>query len=445
MLSSYQPALLVIDAQNDFCPHHYKVSLVSDEKKLEELKPENKKVHVAIVGNSLKYKANYPEGVLNEGTITSADLSNSPIDQQSIKKLFPDILRILAHKGHIPGALAVNEGDKIMPKINNLMTFFKKEPEGYVVATKDWHPKDHMSFASNNPGCKPYQVLNRQTLWPNHCVQNSPGSQFHSDLRADLIDETVFKGEEVEIDSYSGFFDNEHKNPTKLNDTLENISHLFVVGLATDYCVKYSVLDALKLKYKEVYCIEDACRGVNLNKGDVEAALEEMHVSGAHIIQSAWVPLIDKVHREAAKSAEKPPEAPAYFVTHIRACDQSIRALKSTVNDLFGTESTMDIATKANILLLEPLLRAWESVLRKPDSQISWGNFIEKCDEAVKFAKSDLFTSKGLLNKFFQKGLQKALVNEVQKILESAQELKNFTSRFIPSLKVDLLKAPVKN
>ncbi len=185
------------------------------------------------------------------------------------------------------GALAVQEGDTIIPIINKIQTQFD-----LVVATQDWHPKDHKSFASNN-GKKVGENINLnglpQILWPDHCVQGSKGAEFVSDLNMKKIDHIIQKGTDPEIDSYSGFFDNGHKKKTALDDYLhmKGVDEVFVVGLATDYCVKFTALDAVKLRYR-TNLIVDACRGVNLAQGDVEKAVDEMRNNGVTIVKGNY-------------------------------------------------------------------------------------------------------------------------------------------------------------
>ncbi|MEL7249927.1 MAG: bifunctional nicotinamidase/pyrazinamidase [Bacteroidota bacterium] len=184
------------------------------------------------------------------------------------------------------GALPVPEGDKVIPIANALLPHFST-----VVATQDWHPADHGSFAANHPWRKPGQVIDLngldQILWPIHCVQGSFGAEFTPGLNQDGIDEVFVKGTDPGIDSYSGFFDNGHRKATGLGDWLKEkgIQKVYVMGLATDYCVKFTALDAHELGF-ETYLIEDASRGVNLNDGDVTAAVADMKAAGVNIVQS---------------------------------------------------------------------------------------------------------------------------------------------------------------
>lgn len=185
------------------------------------------------------------------------------------------------------GALPVDEGDQVIPIANALMPHFD-----CIVATQDWHPANHGSFAANHPWRKPGQVIDLhglpQVLWPIHCVQNSFGAEFVAALHTDGISKVFVKGTDPEIDSYSGFFDNGHRRATGMGDWLKDqgITRVFVLGLATDYCVKFTALDALTLGF-ETYLIEDACRGVNLQPGDVDAAVAALRDKGVHVIQSA--------------------------------------------------------------------------------------------------------------------------------------------------------------
>jgi nicotinamidase/pyrazinamidase len=184
------------------------------------------------------------------------------------------------------GALAVNEGDRVIPIANALMPKFD-----LVVATQDWHPPDHGSFAANHPGHRIGEVIDLhglpQVLWPVHCVQYTPGADFAPGLERQRIDHIVQKGTDPAIDSYSGFFDNGHRKATGLGDYLRSrgVRHIHLLGLATDYCVKFTALDG-RAEGFEMTLIEDACRGVNLKPADVERALEEMRDKGVKVVRS---------------------------------------------------------------------------------------------------------------------------------------------------------------
>ena len=181
------------------------------------------------------------------------------------------------------GALAVPEGDQIIPIVNSLLPRFE-----LIVATQDWHPPDHASFAANHPGRKPYEQIDLnglpQTLWPVHCVQNTGGALFAPGLDTRRIHRVFPKGTLPDVDSYSGFYDNGRRQATGLADWLrgEGVEALWVAGLATDYCVQATVLDALR----EGFCVTvvvEGCRGVNLGPGDADRALEAMAAAGASL------------------------------------------------------------------------------------------------------------------------------------------------------------------
>jgi len=187
------------------------------------------------------------------------------------------------------GSLAVPDGDAVIALANQLQDYF-----GIVVVSKDWHPADHMSFASNHSGKKVGDVVLvhgiQQILWPDHCVQHTPGAELHPELNLHSINHIVHKGIQKTIDSYSVFFDNEHLRATDLTNYLhkKNVTDVYIMGLATDYCVKYSCLDAVKLGFN-TYIIVDACRGVELNPGDIQAALQEAEAVGVKMMSSAEI------------------------------------------------------------------------------------------------------------------------------------------------------------
>lgn len=185
------------------------------------------------------------------------------------------------------GALAVPDGDAVVPVANRLQKAFP-----LVVATQDWHPASHGSFAANHSGRKPFEQINLngldQTLWPIHCVQGSRGAEFAPGLNRDRIEKVFQKGTDPGIDSYSGIFDNGHRKATGLGDWLKSkgVTEVFISGLATDYCAKFTALDAVSLGFK-THLVEDACRGVNLRPDDVKNAIKEMKRAGVAIVQSA--------------------------------------------------------------------------------------------------------------------------------------------------------------
>lgn len=181
------------------------------------------------------------------------------------------------------GALPTQNGHAVIPIANRLQPRFD-----LVVATQDWHPPNHGSFASNHRGRKPGEVIELhglpQVLWPDHCVQGSRGAEFHTGLEMGHVDKVVQKGTDPQIDSYSGFFDNGHRKSTELEHYLreKGVTDVYVIGLATDYCVKWTALDAVKLGFR-THVIKDACRGVDLRPGDIDRALEEMRAAGASV------------------------------------------------------------------------------------------------------------------------------------------------------------------
>lgn len=184
------------------------------------------------------------------------------------------------------GALAVPNGDEVIPVANKLINSGKFD---LIVASQDWHPADHGSFASNQ-NAEPFTMGELagmpQVLWPNHCVQESYGARFSYSLKSKKVNTIFRKGMDPTVDSYSAFFDNGHKNPTGLGRFLDMPDlKLYCMGLATDFCLKYTVLDAIGLGFK-TFVIEDGCRAVNMNAGDDEKAIAEMRNAGISIITS---------------------------------------------------------------------------------------------------------------------------------------------------------------
>lgn len=184
------------------------------------------------------------------------------------------------------GALVVPHGDEILPIVNTLLDL----PFNLIIATKDWHTKDHLSFAANHkksPGEKIMLGQIEQILWSSHCVQNTKGAEFPLSLHASKIAKIFYKGIDKTIDSYSAFFDNAHLISTGLADFLikHNATEIYIAGLATDYCVKYSVLDGLKLGFK-IFVVTDACRGINIDDKDSFLAFKEMRTAGATLVTS---------------------------------------------------------------------------------------------------------------------------------------------------------------
>ncbi|CAN1540993.1 PncA Amidases related to nicotinamidase [Paracoccaceae bacterium] len=177
------------------------------------------------------------------------------------------------------GALAVAGGDEIIIRINGLMDRFAT-----VILTQDWHPATHASFAANHPGAAPFSLATMpygpQVLWPTHCVQGTAGAAFHADLRTDPAQLILRKGFRPGIDSYSAFFENDRTTPTGLEGYLRarGVTGVTLVGLATDYCVAYSALDAARLGF-QVTVLQGACRAIDLN-GSLAVAQDQMRAAG---------------------------------------------------------------------------------------------------------------------------------------------------------------------
>ena len=184
------------------------------------------------------------------------------------------------------GALAVPEGDMIVPLVNRIQEKFD-----LILATQDYHPANHASFAINHENKKPGEIIDlhglAQVLWPAHCVQHSDGAAFGKDLDMARVTKIFYKGENPDIDSYSGFFDNGKRKKTGLAEYLKSkgVGTVYIVGLATDFCVKFTALDAVDLGF-ETYVIKDATRAINLQPGDFEASLKAMERAGVKVIES---------------------------------------------------------------------------------------------------------------------------------------------------------------
>ncbi len=183
------------------------------------------------------------------------------------------------------GALAVPEGDAVVPVANALMAGQRWDR---IVATQDLHPAGHGSFASAHPGRHPFELGELsgqpQVLWPDHCVAGTPGADFASGLNTARVDRVFPKGTDPRIDSYSGFYDNDHRSSTGLGEWLraEGVTDLFILGLATDYCVAATARDALTLGF-HVTVLEDGCRAVEMRPGDGARALESLRQAGAMV------------------------------------------------------------------------------------------------------------------------------------------------------------------
>jgi len=186
------------------------------------------------------------------------------------------------------GSLAVNDGDKIIPIINRLAPAFE-----HVILTQDWHTPGHVSFASTHAGKKPFETVSlpygTQVLWPDHCVQGTPGAELHKDLRIPHAEMIIRKGYRKHMDSYSAFYEADGKTPTGLAGYLKErgLTTVFLVGLATDFCVFWSAMDARKAGF-DALVIEDATRGIDA-AGSMAKAWQEMQGAGVKRIQSADV------------------------------------------------------------------------------------------------------------------------------------------------------------
>jgi nicotinamidase/pyrazinamidase len=189
------------------------------------------------------------------------------------------------------GALAVPEGAAAVKVANAVSPRFD-----LVVATQDFHPAGHLSFASNHPDRRPYEHVDLdgldQVLWPDHCVEHTSGAAFHPELDVGRVARVFPKGTDPRVDSYSGFFDNGRRKATGLSDYLRErgVTDVYVLGLATDYCVKWTALDAAALGFR-VHLIEDGCRGVGLSADHIPGAIAEMRAAGVTVISSADAPL----------------------------------------------------------------------------------------------------------------------------------------------------------
>lgn len=196
------------------------------------------------------------------------------------------LLVIDVQNDFIPGGqLAVPEGDRIVPLINRLAEHFKQ-----VVIAQDWHPAGHASFASSHPGRQPYDVIQlpygEQTLWPDHCIQGSRGADFHSGLNLPHAQLIIRKGCNPDIDSYSAFLEADRATTTGLAGYLKErgIDTVYMVGLALDFCVMFSALDARAAGFN-TFVVLDACRAIDMN-GSLASAIERMQVAGVGLIQS---------------------------------------------------------------------------------------------------------------------------------------------------------------
>jgi nicotinamidase/pyrazinamidase len=186
------------------------------------------------------------------------------------------------------GALEVDDGDAVLPIANHLIALFD-----HVVITQDWHPPGHSSFASSHAGRSPLESIEMdygpQTLWPDHCIQGSNGARLHEGLNVDEADMVIRKGRDPAIDSYSAFYENDKTTPTGLSGYLasRSLSRIFLIGLATDFCVHFSALDARREGF-DVVLIEDGCRAIDFN-GSLDQAMSDMQDSGVRFADSTMI------------------------------------------------------------------------------------------------------------------------------------------------------------
>jgi nicotinamidase/pyrazinamidase len=200
------------------------------------------------------------------------------------------------------GSLPVAHADEIVPIVNRLQEAF----DGIIVASQDWHPADHLSFASNHGGRKPFEVTEvdglEQILWPDHCVQDTRGAEFVPELNTDRVHQVFRKGTDPRIDSYSAFHDNGHRKSTGLADYLREhrVTDVYLVGVAADVCVYFTARDALREGFHTVL-IRDATRGVDVKPGDTERAFADLRQAGVDITDSAA--LLPQWHAETGTAS----------------------------------------------------------------------------------------------------------------------------------------------
>lgn len=207
-----------------------------------------------------------------------------------LKQVKQSVLIVVdVQNGFTPGGnLAVANADEIIPNINQLAQKFE-----HIVLTQDWHPDQHISFADNHPNKKPFETIEldygRQVLWPKHCVQGTRDAEFHPHLNIPTAQLIIRKGCHQNIDSYSAFMEADRKTPTGLNGYLREhqINTVFIVGIATDFCVAWTAIDAAELGF-DTYVIEDACKGIDLN-GSLQQAWQDMSQKGVHRIEASSI------------------------------------------------------------------------------------------------------------------------------------------------------------
>ena len=207
-----------------------------------------------------------------------------------LKQVKQSVLIVVdVQNGFTPGGnLAVANADEIIPKINQLAQKFE-----HIVLTQDWHPDQHISFADNHPNKNPFETIEldygRQVLWPKHCVQGTRDAEFHPHLNIPTAQLIIRKGCHQNIDSYSAFMEADRKTPTGLNGYLREhqINTVYIVGIATDFCVAWTAIDAAELGF-DTYVIEDACKAIDLN-GSLQQAWQDMSQKGVHRIEASSI------------------------------------------------------------------------------------------------------------------------------------------------------------
>lgn len=207
-----------------------------------------------------------------------------------LKQVKQSVLIVVdVQNGFTPGGnLAVANADEIIPKINQFAQKFE-----HIVLTQDWHPDQHISFADNHPNKKPFETIEldygRQVLWPKHCVQGTHDAEFHPHLNIPTAQLIIRKGCHQNIDSYSAFMEADRKTPTGLNGYLREhqINTVYIVGIATDFCVAWTAIDAAELGF-DTYVIEDACKAIDLN-GSLQQAWQDMSQKGVHRIEASSI------------------------------------------------------------------------------------------------------------------------------------------------------------
>lgn len=207
-----------------------------------------------------------------------------------LKQVKQSVLIVVdVQNGFTPGGnLAVANADEIIPKINQLAQKFE-----HIVLTQDWHPDQHISFADNHPNKKPFETIEldygRQVLWPKHCLQGTHDAEFHPHLNIPTAQLIIRKGCHQNIDSYSAFMEADRKTPTGLNGYLREhqINTVYIVGIATDFCVAWTAIDAAELGF-DTYVIEDACKAIDLN-GSLQQAWQDMSQKGVHRIEASSI------------------------------------------------------------------------------------------------------------------------------------------------------------